>query len=145
MPIPYPAKLTPEYGQKLAEFYRSFPITQTFGSTLSYSAKGEAVIDLPYNSRIEHTYSMGGAVAMALMDHASFFALIPYCENVVNNVDFSFHFLEPLGKQGLKALGRVIRLGKRISIVETELFLSDGTKAAVGTSSMIQTSLPFQL
>lgn len=57
-------------------------------------------------------------------------------------LDVSFSLLKPVPQDALVATGRVVRAGRRVLFLESELKLPDGTLLARGTSTAIPTENP---
>jgi len=109
------------------------PIARLFGMRLSYTEHGEAVIDLPYNPDLDHALgSVHGGVYATLLDSAGWFAAAAGHElnSWIATSEMSIHFLRPATHTALRALGRVLKTGKRQDIVE--VFLYDEQDTLVG-------------
>lgn len=135
----------PDYQKKLIKLHDHFPISRLLGMTLQYSEKGESIVTLPFHSNNVHLYGIGGGVAALLMDHAGFFVAIPHSSHAVSTIDLSIRFLEPLGKQDLQAIGRIIRYGRKIIVLELEVRTMEGKQLAIGSAGFTPTPVPFEI
>jgi uncharacterized protein (TIGR00369 family) len=123
-----------EREQELLTLFNSrAPIARLFGMRLSYTALGEALIELPYNPNLDHALGgVHGGVYATLLDSAGWFAAA--IRHEVNNWmatgEMSIHFLRTATRTDLRAVGRVLKAGKRQDIVE--MLLYDGQDTLVG-------------
>lgn len=109
------------------------PIARLFGMRLSYTERGEAVIDLPYNPGLDHALgSVHGGVYATLLDSAGWFAAAAWHEvnSWMATSEMSIHFLRTATHTPLRAVGRVLKAGKRQDVVE--MFLYDEQDTLVG-------------
>jgi uncharacterized protein (TIGR00369 family) len=128
--------------ERLDELTRLFneraPIARTFGMRLSFDADGRAVVDLPHNPDLDHALSgVHGGVYATMLDVAGWFAAA-----AAHDVDcwlatseLSVHFLRPAERTSLRAVGRVIKRGRRQDVAEMHLYDGEGRLVghAVGT------------
>lgn len=126
----------------LVLFNERAPIARLFGMRLSYTAQGEAVIDLPYNPELDHALgSVHGGVYATLLDSAGWFAAAAGHElnSWMATSEMSIHFLRSATRTALRAQGRVLRAGKRQDIVEVTLYDEQGILVghAIGTFIVI--------
>jgi uncharacterized protein (TIGR00369 family) len=128
--------------ERLDELTRLFneraPIARTFGMRLSFDADGRAVVDLPHNPDLDHALGgVHGGVYATMLDVAGWFAAA-----AAHDVDcwlatseLSVHFLRPAERTSLRAVGRVIKRGRRQDVAEMHLYDGEGRLVghAVGT------------
>lgn len=117
----------------IATFKQLSPINRYFGMELSFADGGSAVVDLPYNPNLDH--GMGGihgGVYATLMDTAGWYTAVMALDKDcwVATTELSIHLLEPVKRTSLRAVGRLLKAGKRQNIVE--IFLYDGNRSLVG-------------
>lgn len=122
----------------LQMFNQRAPIARTFGMTLSFTEQGEAVIDLPYNPNLDHAQGgVHGGIYGVLLDSAGWFAAAAGRElnRWIATSEMSIHFLLPVERTALQAVGRVLKSGKRQDVVEMFLYDEDGALVghAMGT------------
>jgi len=132
--------------KSFVRLFQSAPIVQLFGMKLHYDEAERAVIDLPFNPKLDHALlqTHGGALA-TLLDTAGWFTVAPYFEHWVATVEFSTRLLEPVEKQGLQAIGRILRRGKRLVFTEMQVESQAGRLIAVGSGTFTVTGVPLQL
>ena len=118
-------------------FIRTFneqaPIAHCFGMKLSFTDEDNAVIDLPYNPNLDHAFGgVHGGVYATLLDTAGWFTAAAARDEAcwVATSELSIHFLEPAKCTSLRAVGRMIKSGKRQDVVEVHLY--DGQDRLIG-------------
>jgi uncharacterized protein (TIGR00369 family) len=124
--------------QLLRLFHERAHISKTIGLTLSFNERGEAVVDLPYNPGLDHGLGgIHGGVYCTVIDTAGWFASAVTHELSVwvATGELSIHFLAPSKETALRAVGRVIKGGRRQDVGEVHLYDGDGKLVghAVGT------------
>lgn len=130
--------------ERIAELLHLFnevaPIARTFGMTLSYDDKGRAIVDLPYNPDLDHALGgVHGGVYATLLDTAGWFTAaathdIPCW---VATTEMSVHFLAPVQCTSLRAVGQLIRQGKRQDVAEMRLYDGNGRLVGHATGTFI--------
>ena len=106
-------------------FNERAPIARYFGMRLSYTDDGSAVIDLPYNPQLDHALDgIHGGVYATMLDSAGWFAAAAAHEIScwLATSEITVHFFEPVAGLALKAVGRVLKHGKRQDIAEARLY-----------------------
>jgi uncharacterized protein (TIGR00369 family) len=123
--------------ERIAELLHLFnevaPIARTFGMALSYDGEGRAIVDLPYNPDLDHALGgVHGGVYATLLDTAGWFtaAAAHDISCWVATSEMSVHFLTPVQRTSLQAVGQLIRQGRRQDVAEMRLY--DGNKRLVG-------------
>lgn len=109
------------------------PIARTFGMRLSFTAEGNAVVDLPYNPGLDHAMGgVHGGVYATLLDSAGWFTAAARhdADYWIATAEMSIHFLLPTEASSLRAIGQVVKGGKRQDVVEMRLY--DGKGRLVG-------------
>jgi len=123
--------------QLMNELARMFnevaPIARYFGMKLAFDDEGQAVVELPFNPDLDHTLgAVHGGVYATMLDIAGWFtaalARDELCWLVTS--ELSIHFLKPAVRTSLRAVGQIIKSGKRQDIVEMRLY--DGQDSLVG-------------
>lgn len=124
----------------VALFNSRAPIARLFGMRLSYAPQGEAVIDLPYNPNLDHALgSVHGGVYATLLDSAGWFAAAIRHEvtSWMATSEMSIHFLRTATGTPLRAVGRVLKAGKRQDVVEMLLYDEQGTLVGHATGTFV--------
>ncbi len=140
-----------ERQKRMDEFIRNFeeitPISRFFGMKLSFNNDYSANVDLPYNPNLDHSLGgIHGGVYFTLLDTAGWFtaAMAHDLDCWVATSEMSMHLLEPAKGTALRAVGRLLKKGKRQNIVE--MFLYDENERLVGHATgtfIILTNLSF--
>jgi uncharacterized protein (TIGR00369 family) len=133
--------------ERMAELLHLFnevaPIASTFGMALTYDDDGRAIVDLPYNPDLDHALGgIHGGVYATLLDTAGWFtaAAAHDISCWMATTEMSLHFLAPVQRTSLRALGQLIRQGKRQDVVEMRLY--DGNDRLVGHATGTFVLLP---
>jgi uncharacterized protein (TIGR00369 family) len=133
--------------ERMAELLHLFnevaPIARTFGMVLSYDDEGRATIDLPYNPDLDHALGgIHGGVYATLLDTAGWFtaAAAHDLSCWVATTEMSVHFLAPVQRSPLRAVGQLIRRGGRQDVAEMRLY--DGNDRLVGHATGTFVLLP---
>ncbi|MDH5682297.1 MAG: PaaI family thioesterase [Spirochaetota bacterium] len=106
-------------------FNEQAPIARTFGMTLSFNDEGSAIIDLPYNPDLDHAMGgIHGGIYATLVDNAGWFtsALSHKPGYWIATSELSVHYFKPAMKCSLRAVGKMIKKGKRLDVVEVHLY-----------------------
>jgi uncharacterized protein (TIGR00369 family) len=112
----------------LAMFNQRAPIAHTFGMQLSFNQQREAIVDLPYNPALDHAQGgIHGGIYATLLDSAGWFAAAAsHAEQCwIATSEMSIHFLRPSARTALRAVGRVLKAGKRQDVVEMWLYAGE--------------------
>ncbi len=133
--------------ERMAELLHLFnevaPIARTFGMALSYDDDGRAIVDLPYNPVLDHALGgVHGGVYATLLDTAGWFtaAAAHDISCWVATTEMSIHFLAPVQRTSLRAVGQLIRQGGRQDVAEMRLY--DGHDRLVGHATGTFVLLP---
>lgn len=115
----------------------------TMGAHVASVKKGEVEIVLPFSEKIlqQHGFIHAGAVA-AIADSACGYAALSVMpsEAAVLTTEFKIHLLSPAKGERLRAVGRVVRAGKKLVVTIGEVFAdADGASKQVAliTASMM--------
>lgn len=130
--------------ERMADLVRIFsdraPIARTFGMRLSYNEDGGAVVDLPYNPHLDHALGgIHGGVYATMLDTAGWFTAAATTDRScwVATSEFSVHLLQPVQKSSLRAIGQLVKVGKRQVIAEMRLEDGDGRLVAHGVGTFV--------
>ena len=115
----------------------------TLGAEIAAVRAGEVEIVLPFADHIlqQHAFIHAGAVA-AIGDTACGFAALTTMprEAAVLTTEFKINLLAPAKGEGLRAIGRVVRAGKKLVITLGEVFAEEGSarkQVALITATMM--------
>jgi uncharacterized protein (TIGR00369 family) len=126
--------------QLIDMFNNRAPIAGTFGMKLSYDEQGQAVVDLPYNSGLDHALGgVHGGVYATMLDTAGWFTAAAAHDGScwLATAELSLHLLLPVERASLQAVGRLIKRGKRQDVVEMCLYDGDGRLVGHATGTFI--------
>lgn len=130
--------------ERIAELLHMFnedaPIASYFGMKLSFTDEANAVIDLPYNPNLDHALGgIHGGVYATMLDSAGWFtaAAAQDISCWVATSELSIHLLEPVKCASLRAVGRLIKHGKRQDIVEMDLYDGEGRLVGHGVGTFV--------
>jgi acyl-CoA thioesterase len=134
--------LVEERRRGLIELSHTAPILVSMGSRLSYNEEGEAVWDMPYNPSFDHALEgVHGGVFATLLDNAGWFTVAPYYDTWIATVEFQVRLLEHVQKKDLRAVGHLVKLGKRLATCRMEVLTADdGKVVAMGSGTFAPTS-----
>jgi uncharacterized protein (TIGR00369 family) len=116
------------------------PIARTFGMALSYTDEGNAIVDLPHNPGLDHALGgVHGGVYAALLDTAGWFTAAAAHDEPcwMATAEISIHFLAPVERTSLRAVGRLIKGGRRQDVAEMRLYDGSGQLVAHATGTFI--------
>lgn len=128
---------------RVRESFAKQTIMATIGAGVSSVKKGEVEIVLPFSDKIlqQHGFIHAGAVATIADSACGYAALSVMPDNAaVLTTEFKIHLLSPAKGERLRAVGRVVRAGKKLVITMGEVFAEqDGTSKQVAliTASMM--------
>jgi len=133
--------LSPDEIAYLHATFETVPYAKLLGMGLGELGRGEASVhldvrhDLKQNRGVVH----GGAIA-SLLDTAAAFAAVTILEpgERVTTTDLTIHYLRPVGAGRLTARAKIIRSGRRISVLSAEVFDSNKTIVATAVTGYIR-------
>lgn len=119
-----------------------FPFLEHIGATLIRYEKGSAEVELvtmPYH--LQHLGFIHGGVISTLMDNTGWYAAVSNLAEGLTSVtmEIKINYLKPASGERLRAIGDVIRQGKKTSFVKIELY--DGIHLvafATGTYAVLE-------
>ncbi len=130
--------------ERIDELLRMFnevaPIACTFGMRLSFDDEGQAIVDLPYNPGLDHALGgIHGGVYATLLDSAGWFtsAAAHDVDCWIATSEMSMHLLLPAAGTALRAVGRLIKTGKRQDVAEMRLYDGEGRLIAHATGTFV--------
>jgi uncharacterized protein (TIGR00369 family) len=132
------------HAERRAALLRSFnelaPFARTLGLRLAYDDEGRAVVDLPYNPDLDHAQGgiHGGIYAM-LLDTAGWFTAAAAHNTAcwMATAEMSIHFLAPAERTSLRAVGRLIKQGRRQDVAEMHLYDGQGRLVGHATGTFV--------
>lgn len=138
-----PVKLSPEAEQKIHASFAAQAMMATLGARLVSVAPGETRIEAPIlpGSRQQHGFGHAG-LTFAIGDSAAGYAALSVmpADNEVLTSEMKIHLLAPAKGDLLIAIGRVIKPGRRLVIVQADVYALDAgaqTHVALLTGTMV--------
>ncbi len=111
------------------------PFHRLLGLTVSQVRSGEVEVVMPYSDRLlastTSPYIHGGAIA-TLIDVAGNFAIIAAIGRDVPTIDLRIDYLRPVRNGALRAVGRAVKVGRRLGVADVEVFDEAGQTVAIG-------------
>lgn len=129
--------------ERLVQLFHRSTISKSFGLAFHYDERARAVFDLPYDGRFDHFRGdvHGGAIA-TLIDNAGWFTAAACYPTWIVSVEISVRLHEPAERQALRAIGSLVRLGKRFTSTMMEVRNPSGVLVATGAGTFSVTSAP---
>lgn len=111
----------PEFAARIRASFERQRIMALLGATLGRVEPGEVEIELPFRAELtqQHGFFHAGVVG-TIADSAGGYAgytLMPAGSSVLS-VEYSMHLLAPADGQRLRATGRVVRAGRRLTVCD---------------------------
>ena len=125
----------PQWEARVRASFARQAFMATLGATLEAVAPGECVIALPFDPALaqQHGYLHAGAIA-SVVDSACGYAALSLMEPgaAVMSVEFKLNLLAPGAGERFRAVGRVVRGGRTLTVCTGELLaLQDGEERTV--------------
>lgn len=123
---------TPSAEVRVRESFARQALMKTLGAELAGVADGEVRIRLPAAPHIsqQHGFAHAGAIA-TIADSACGYACLTRMpeDAAVLSVEFKINLLAPAVGKAFVAVGRVVRVGKTISVATAEVLAENGEGA----------------
>ena len=132
----------PNFQQRIREMFDQQQMMATLGAVLEEVSPGRVVMRMDHSPRLgqQHGFLHAGAVT-ALVDSACGFAaatLMPADAQVLS-VEFKVNLLAPATAPGIRAIGRVERAGRQLTICRGEVTILGSDKpCALMQATMIR-------
>ena len=131
-----PEPLTPDELARLREIFAQVPYVRLLGLEFVSAERGTAAFAMEVREELTRMGGIlhGGAV-VSLLDTAAAFAVHTLIEPSASTVtvDLTVHFLRPASAGRVEARARVLRQGRRVSILSVEAEDAAGTLIATAT------------
>ena len=116
----------PDFEQRVRDSFARQPAMDLIGARITRVAPGEAVIELPYRDDLtqQHGFFHGG-ITSTIADSAggyAAFSLFPADASVLT-VEYKINLMAPADGERLRAVGRVVRPGRSLTICDLEVFV----------------------
>ncbi len=76
-----------------------------------------------------------------MLDNAGWFAVAAHYDNWLATTDLNIKYLDHAKGENLRAVGRTLRVGKKIAMAEMEVRTEEGRLLAVGSGTFALTSI----
>ena len=136
----------PDFERRVRASFAKQAAMHTLGATLERVAPGEVELALPFRDDLtqQHGFLHAGIVT-AVVDSACGYAALSLMEPgaAVLSVEFKVNLLAPARGTRFRAIGRVVRAGRSLTVVTGELRAfesedaSDGSVVAIMTGTMM--------
>ena len=114
----------PDFEQRVRASFARQAVMTTLGVTLSRVAPGEVALEIPFRADLtqQHGFLHAGIVT-SVMDSACGYAALSLMERgaAVLSVEFKVNLLAPARGDRFRAIGRVVRAGRTVTVVSGEL------------------------
>jgi uncharacterized protein (TIGR00369 family) len=114
----------PDYEQRIRASFARQAAMATLGVMLARIAPGEVALEIPFRSELtqQHGFLHAGIVT-SVMDSACGYAALSLMERgaAVLSVEFKVNLLAPARGNRFRAIGRVVRAGRTVTVVSGEL------------------------
>jgi len=129
--------MDPNFKARVTQSFAEQAIMQTIGASLLEVTPGHVEIGLPYDRRLtQQDEFIHAGVSSTIMDSAcgyAAFSLMPAAARVLT-IEFKINLLAPAAGDRFRAVGKVRKPGRSVSVAEAELFAErDGTSKLVAT------------
>ena len=122
----------PNFAARIRESFGRQKAMALIGATLSKVEAGEVEIALPYRDDLtqQKGFIHGGILGMIADSACGYaaFSLMPASGSLVT-VEYKMNILSP-ARASLRAVGRVIRAGRTLTVARGEVYAQDGTHVA---------------
>ncbi len=129
--------------QRLADVYHASPIGRTTGMRITFAADGSATCRWSHTHAYDHALAhVHGGLLATMLDNAGWFTAAAAHGTWVVTSDLHVRLLQGTTAQDLQATGRVVRTGRRLTVVAMELWSAAGDLVATASGSFCPTGQP---
>jgi len=120
----------PDYAARVTDSFARQSVMDLIGARMTRVTPGETEIELPFRPDLcqQHGFFHAG-ITSTIADSASgyaAFSLFPADASVLT-IEFKINLIAPAAGERLRAVGRVLKPGRTITVAESEVFaLKDG-------------------
>ena len=130
----------PDFDRRVRASFARQAAMYTLGAALERVAPGEVELSLPFRADLtqQHGFLHAGIVT-AVVDSACGYAALTLMEPgaAVLSVEFKVQLLAPARGTAFRAVGRVVRAGRTLTVVAGELRADDGDAVALLNGTMM--------
>ncbi len=119
----------PGFETRVRESFARQTVMATIGASLGAVTAGQVEILLPFRADLcqQHGFFHAGITATIADSAAGYaaFSLFPADSSILTS-EFKLHLLAPADGERLRAVGRVLKPGRTLTVAETEVFVLKG-------------------
>jgi uncharacterized protein (TIGR00369 family) len=124
----------------LAEVWRRSPIGRTMGMRIEFDELGHATCHWRHCHDFDHAlHAVHGGLLATMLDNAGWFTAAAAHGQWVVTSDFHVRLLQGTTGEDLRAAGRILRLGRRLTVVAMDVWSATGEHIATGTGTFCPT------
>jgi len=132
---------TADYAERIRDSFARQTIMTLIGAELAGIEPGRVTIELPFRDDLcqQHGFFHAG-VTSTIADSAggyAAFTLFPAGSSVLT-VEFKINLLAPAAGERLRAVGQVLRAGRRLTVCDVDVFAEDAGRATL-CAKLVQT------
>ena len=129
--------------RKLEHMYYTARINEYYKPVMRI-ADGTAEVTIALDEKFFHAANAThGSVYFKMLDDAAFFAVNSVVEDVfVLTVTFNVHFLRPVDRGAIRAIGKLIFASKTMFVAEARLYNEQGKEIAFGSGTFMRSKMP---
>lgn len=129
--------------QRLADIYHASAIGVTTRLRMSFDAIGAATCSFAHVTDFDHAlHQVHGGLIATMMDNAGWFTAAATHSQWVVTSDLHMRLLQGTAGEDLRAIGTVVRTGRRQTVVAIEVFAASGIQVAMGSGTFCPTGKP---
>jgi uncharacterized protein (TIGR00369 family) len=131
-------EITEEQFQRAQKMAADLPFFKLIGLELMSLGIGEAEFRMEMRDDLRHPFGLlHGGVTATIIDTAMAFAVRTYVEptSPTATIDLTVHYLRPHTDGAIRCTAKVVRAGKRIFTVMSDVFNAEGKLIATGLST----------
>ncbi len=117
------------YKEKVIESFQRQEAMHTLNVSISAVTPGEVILEFPYQKQLtqQHGFIHAGIVSTVLDSACGYaaFSLMP-TDAAVLTIEYKINLLSPAKGERFRAVGKVKKPGRNITVTEGELFASAG-------------------
>lgn len=135
-----PAGLSRAENERLREIIKTIPFVQLLGIELEEIERGAVSLRLELRDELMRNGGIAhGGVIASLIDTASAFAVMSQLEpgKSTTTIDLTIQYLRPLTKGVARAHARVLRAGRRVTVVSVDVTNDAEVLAATALTSYL--------
>jgi uncharacterized protein (TIGR00369 family) len=136
----------PDFDARIRRSFEKQTVMHTFGVQLTRVAPGEVDLTLPFREDLsqQHGFLHAGVVTTVADSAAGYAALTLMPPGAaVLSIEFKVNLLAPAKGEAIVARGRVVKAGRTVSVVHSDVFAVEGGReklvsTLVGTMMVVQ-------